>query len=253
MTEFPSADIALAALGAEPVAVDAPEVWRAPLDPPPAIFDGLAALLSRGERAEAARQRDPIDVRRRMTARALVRLLLGRRLKVPPEAVALRRGPQGKPLLFEPPFPLHFNLSHCGDWAVVALGSRPVGIDLERPRPVDMLALAERFCSPGERDRLARLPEAARQNAFFAAWVAKEAVAKARGDGLRLPFRSIELDLADPAAPRLVALAGDSGAARSWSLRSIPAVPGHCCAVAVAPVAELRTGAFPSSPAPRKI
>ena len=50
----------------------------------------------------------------------------------------------GKPVLQDHPH-LHFSLSHSGEWAVCALSDTPVGVDVERIRPIDAARLVNRW------------------------------------------------------------------------------------------------------------
>ncbi len=118
-----------------------------------------------------------------------------------------------------------FSLSHSGDWAVCALADAPVGIDVERVRPVRIDALARRYFTEQEAALLITLPDTERQIAFFRLWTAKESVLKAQGIGL-------SGGLAVPIGY------GDSLTAPApWQLREY-ALPGHRLTVC-------GTGGFP--------
>lgn len=74
---------------------------------------------------------------------------------------------------FFPDFPqVHFNLSHTEGAVMAALSDQPVGVDLERIRPL----------SPMARRRLAG---DVTEEAFFRDWVRREAVGKWSGSGVR--------------------------------------------------------------------
>lgn len=88
------------------------------------------------------------------------------------------RLPGGKPYLPG----LHFNLSHSGIWAVCAVSDGPVGVDLERERP--LRRPVERKLTAAERAQLSMLDPDQRQSAFFDLWVLKEAALKQTGAGL---------------------------------------------------------------------
>ncbi len=90
----------------------------------------------------------------------------------------LRRLPNGKPYLPG----LHFNLSHSGAWAVCAVSDGPVGVDLERERP--LRSPVERKLTAAEQSYLSMLDPGQRQSAFFDLWVLKEAALKQTGEGL---------------------------------------------------------------------
>ena len=88
------------------------------------------------------------------------------------------RGRRGKPILAD-----HspFNITHAGDYAVLALSKQTVGVDLERFRPLDWHRIAERFFHPEERAFLAQSPEPEKD--FFRIWTLKESYLKAEGTG----------------------------------------------------------------------
>jgi phosphopantetheine--protein transferase-like protein len=67
----------------------------------------------------------------------------------------------------------------------VAVASRPVGVDLECRRTVAAVeSLSLRCFSPTEHRVLMNVPQALREETFLRLWTRKEAVLKARGDGL---------------------------------------------------------------------
>src|SRR5207244_2000937 len=103
------------------------------------------------------------------------------------ESLRFRAGTHGKPALEFPEegAALHFNLSHSGDLAILAVAAAEIGVDVERiaPRP-SLERLAERFFSKREVQAFGGVPAAFRSAAFYGAWVRKEAFLKATGLGL---------------------------------------------------------------------
>lgn len=93
----------------------------------------------------------------------------------------------------------HWSTSSSGPCGLVALSSRPVGVDVEAlPGPPEALALAELLLSPVERDWV--LAGADVHGRFLTAWVRKEAVVKCTGEGLQRDLRSFAVpgeDVAD--------------------------------------------------------
>src|SRR4051812_27906770 len=61
--------------------------------------------------------------------------LLARSLECNPASIRLRRDQWGKPQLLSHPN-VHVNISRSGSHLVAAIGSRPVGVDIEVMRPV---------------------------------------------------------------------------------------------------------------------
>lgn len=91
-----------------------------------------------------------------------------------PAALRLETLPGGKPCCTDYPG-FHFNLSHTEGWAVCAAAACPVGVDIQRERPLHSPVI-RRFSS-WEQEQLAALPRAS----FFDFWVLKEAAAKCTG------------------------------------------------------------------------
>jgi 4'-phosphopantetheinyl transferase len=91
------------------------------------------------------------------------------------------------------PAPAAVSLSHSGDVVICGLApSGLLGVDVERIRPRKHWdGLAEFALHPSELRRLAQLPDAARWPGFYRVWTLKEALAKALGVGLALPFNRI--------------------------------------------------------------
>ena len=104
-------------------------------------------------------------------------------------AMAGRAAPQAavkKRPLGQPYFPgeagLHLSLSHSGGLWCCALAPNPVGVDVERRRPVRVRALSARFFHP-EEDALL-LTHGDEPALFFDLWTGKEAALKRLGLGL---------------------------------------------------------------------
>ena len=100
-----------------------------------------------------------------------------------------RDGPAGKPFLAAAPTGFEFNLTTADDLALVgiSLGS-PLGVDCERIRPRrGLTGIAERMFEPERVAAIATLPEPEALTAFYRAWTALEADAKADGRGLFRP------------------------------------------------------------------
>lgn len=208
-------------------------VWQRALGAPPRPED--AALLSAEEQARAARFRAEGDRGRYIEAHAFVRRVLSSYLGVPPRALPLY-GPLGeKPVLIGAP--LHFSLAHCRTRALLALdGAAAIGVDIEEnaSAPIDE-GLARLTLTGGELTRWLALPTEARPAAFYRAWTRKEALLKARGDGLRTPPDQVDVSAA---------------MVHGWTLVDLPLAPPWVGALAVSrPVTLHFRGDDPISPA----
>lgn len=190
------------------------DIWRIDLDQPAA--DGA---LSPDERQRAERLRLPLKQRRFVAGRTTLREVLSGYTGLEPGALRFDYGPTGKPSLAGS-HGLHFNLSHCDDLALLAISALPVGVDVERVRPLDALPqMMQIACSPAERQALLALPQSRRLRAFFFTWTRKEALMKAHGDGFKLAH-ALSLPVSD--APQTIH--GDG-----WTVCDLP-LPGDLLA-----------------------
>ena len=195
------------------------DVWEVFLDDPE--LPAQAAILTAEERARAERFHQAVHRQRFLARRVALRLRLADYLGRPPEAVQLAFGPKGKPYL--PGGELELNLSHSFDRALIGVSASPLGIDIERLRPIEeALTLAERFFSPEEADAVRALTPELLYPGFFEIWTMKEAYVKATGEGLSRPLDSFTVSLG---AGRLD-LTPAAEDARHWSLYRLDISPG---------------------------
>ncbi|HWT77233.1 MAG TPA: 4'-phosphopantetheinyl transferase superfamily protein [Candidatus Acidoferrum sp.] len=122
---------------------------------------------------------------------------------------------------------LRFNLTHSHGVGLYAFTTgAEVGVDLERVHPhPDLERIADRFFAPGEALSLRALPRSVKPAAFFACWTRKEALLKARGEGIGDALRRLEVSM-DP-GEEVVALhfPGCPGGIASLLYRESPAWP----------------------------
>lgn len=156
-----------------------------------AVYDTLYAHASQVRRERAAkclRQEDGIRI---LAAEALLRDLLKKHLGDGDYPV--RPGPGGKPELVGCR-DFCFNLSHSGQWVVLAYDTQPVGVDVEQVSKTARLRdLAVRFFTIEEQQYAAASPEH-----FFRIWTAKESYLKYLGTGLTRPLSSFSVLSPEP-------------------------------------------------------
>lgn len=180
------------------------------------------ALLSAGERDQAARYRFDKDRWRFTLCRAWLRRLLGARLGQSPSGIKFHAGEYGKPHIEGK---LEFNLSHSGEWAVCAIAENlPVGIDIEVYRPFpEAKAIAGEFFTPGERSLLECAGEEETAKRFLRLWTRKEAYVKAVGHGLSMALNQFTVGLDDDSVL--------NESQQRWGMRSLSVVPDHAVAL----------------------
>lgn len=220
--------------------MDVVDVWHIGLDQPPDRGAALAGLLGAAETSRLRAYRDAARRADFAIAHGALRLILGARLATPPESLVLRTGRWGKPELADGA--ARFSLSHSGRVALLAVtGRRDVGVDVELAtgRPVE--AMAARFFPAEESALVAAAGPAERTAAYLRLWVRKEACVKAAGARL---VEGLGLRVARPGGGRadgLSLVVDPTGRLPGpWSVRDLPAPPGHAAAVAVAGAAPYR-------------
>ncbi len=210
-------------------------LWGVILDGPQGCQARCLRFLSDEESARADRFIRDEDRQRYIFAHGCLRLLLGRCLNVEPGAVMFQLGPAGKPVLCHTTHgsDLSFNLSHAHGRALIAIAQgREVGVDLERIRPdVAVEKLSTRYFAPGEQIAIMQSAQEQRSARFFRYWVAKEAVLKAQGVGLRSLSQCEVLLAADGAGAEVLASA-DLLRRDSWTIRFLSCGEGWDGAVA---------------------
>ena len=208
-------------------------IWRAVLEQPPESVAQFRKLLSDDEISRADRFHFERDRRHFTVARGVLRTLLSRYLLTAPEELRFSYSEYGKPSLESAS--LKFNLAHSGGIALYAFTTvGEVGIDIEFMRPeFTGDDIARRFFSATEVDALNRLPETARQQAFFDCWSRKEAFIKAKGLGLSLGLDQFDVTLTPDEPPAVLRTAWDEVEASRWCLRAIEVGEQHAAAFAL--------------------
>ena len=149
------------------------------LSPPVAL-----EVCNSEERARARRFAASHEAADYLTARALLRHLLAAYAGQSPEAISIETQKDGKPLVAG--LSIAFNLSHSGSHVAIALRhGESVGVDVQRAKEIDELAIARSLFAPGEIALLEGLSRDERRRHFFRVWTCREAVLKAAGLGMK--------------------------------------------------------------------
>jgi 4'-phosphopantetheinyl transferase len=210
-------------------------VWRTDLNEQSDGLQSFLRVLNETERTRAERFHFKKDRDRFVIARGILRMILGRYLYVEPERLQICYGPHGKPALADVHNKdrLYFNVSHSHSLTLYAMArERELGIDVEYVRQgLAIESIARQVCSPGEIEKLLKLPPNQRNQAFFNCWTRKEAYVKAVGKGLAFPLDQLEVSFAPNES---AALLRESGKIVSgWSLRDLSPGPGYVAAIAI--------------------
>ncbi len=149
-------------------------------------------LLSAEKRARVDSMRQADDQKRTVAGEMLARQAIAQWCGVAAEAIVFARTDHGKP--YAVGMDVEFNISHCGNLLVCAVSDRPVGIDIEQIRPVD-LKMAKHFCVQEDleylfghsplQEEFTYTEEETILHRFFRIWTAKEAYVKRLGTGIK--------------------------------------------------------------------
>jgi 4'-phosphopantetheinyl transferase len=218
---------------------NAVHVWRIPVAASAAQLSEFSHLLTGSEQARGSRfVREP-DLQRFALGRAATRALLSRYLRRPAAGIDLVADANGKLRLqsaaaADQPM-IHFNLSHSGDWVVVAFSRAcAVGIDVEataeRAASADLIAYV---MGDREQQQLQSLPAARQRAGFFKCWTSKEAFMKGYGVGLTAALKDIEVCV-DPDRPARLIGAPAEMHPQAWSLHTLAFPDDYAGTLAVA-------------------
>jgi len=193
-------------------------VWRIELI---GDADRYVGSLSPGERARHARldgaPRDRFAISHGAMRQVLGTYLTRAARDVPLESLS------GRP----PSVPgLDLSLTHCDELALLAVALDRVGVDIEATNdiePGELRELADATLSPPELTQLLMTPPNEQARAWLRFWVRKEAVLKARGEGVG----DRPLNHVDVSADRVADL----------TLVDVDVGPGHLAAAAMTPPA----------------
>ena len=153
------------------------------------IHDLTKSCHSAEERQRVRALRFERDRIRYARSHAFLRSCLAALLGCHPVQVRIVTVANGKPVLAASPAHgsnLHFSMSRSGDVCVLAVSGSPVGVDIERIRPIaEMRAMAMNLWGTAALKRLDQISDETEQRAiFFRWWTGHEATVKCSGAGL---------------------------------------------------------------------
>lgn len=145
--------------------------------------------LEKKQRVDRFRYVD--DKKRTVAGEMLARKAVAEWCHVSEEEIQFEVLEYGKP--FAIGLDVEFNISHSGDMVVCVVDSKPVGIDIEQIRPID-LDVIKRICTKDEiayileenlrNDIFCKITDYTVLSRFFEVWTLKEAYGKQMGTGI---------------------------------------------------------------------
>jgi 4'-phosphopantetheinyl transferase len=154
-----------------------------------AITSDLVPFLSSTELNRAGRFHKEMDRNRFIICRSILKLVLAASAALDVQHIHFDFHSNKKPYLASLPW-LHFNISHSGDFAVIALSRNEVGIDIEFiSEDFDFTPLLPDIFA--ESEIMAIQNAVAKSRAFYTSWTRKEALVKGLGKGIDDDFKTI--------------------------------------------------------------
>jgi len=207
-------------------------VWYVDLSGAAIRLDSCTSVMGSTERMRSARFHFERDRRRFITAHGCLRYLLAAYTGCRASDLRFRMNPHGKPALEWPEGP-HFNISHSGNLAAIALAPASVGVDVEEIRPEHAsMDVALHLFSAAEAAQLMTARERDRINMFFRCWTRKESYIKALGEGLSVPLASFSVSL-DQRSAAMVSWSSDAARAGEWWFGNLNPGSGYAGSLAV--------------------
>lgn len=151
----------------------------------------LYGILPEERKAGVKKALNANIAKKRLYTGAFLQYVLSRETGISPDKLCYKYGEQGKPELVYPD--IYFNLSHSGEYVVLAISDRPVGIDIEHKRKNYATVAKRCFCENEYMDIISAGTKAEQENCFLQYWTMKEAFIKHSGEGLRIPLNSFRI------------------------------------------------------------
>jgi 4'-phosphopantetheinyl transferase len=250
-------DSAAGEFGAVALSAHVADVWEIPLDSPAGWPAAAGLLLDEAEQQRARNFHFDHDRRRWVAARSALRAILSRYVAIPPTRLRFVTNAFGKPRLQADggSSPIHFNLAHSAELALLAVAHNPIGIDVEHTnRHIGWETLAQEVFSINE---LAdRLTGSGPQSCLtlFDLWTRKEAYIKARGLGLSIPLHSFEIYTHPADGTCRVRIAPEWDDGRDWRLHRLTTPAHYSAALACASLIDgIRRFSWPNSERDRRV
>lgn len=225
------------------------DVWKAEISLQLEDIDWLYERLSNEERKRSDKYYFIQDRHRYILGHAMLRIILGYYLSVPPEQLAFGSNKFGKPYLSMSYFEnekVNFNISHAGDIVAIAITRMgEVGIDVERIREFNNSdQFVKRIFAKSEISDFQSLKRSDKNEAFFNCWTRKEAFIKALGTGLSFPLDRFSTTIKPCQKACLLQIDDPSIKVSDWSM--IVFKPRHGYAGALVVKAQNPIVAYPS-------
>jgi len=154
------------------------------------------SLMSDERKLSVAKKKNQSDRNLSIAGEMLARECIAEITKQPEEKITFLRGEHGKPYVTSPD--THFNVSHSEEYAVCAAGANPIGIDVEKIRPVNT-HIAKKCCTEKEANYVFEKEndDSETYRRLISIWTLKEAYFKCIGIGISTDLKTVEFSVTE--------------------------------------------------------
>lgn len=164
-------------------------VWRVRVNNDPQMLHLFESVLNHAEIEKANRFFKPGDRDRFVVGRGALRYLLGNYLQKDSRSIEILQTTEKKPFILNNP--VHFNVTHSGNWVLIAIAETEVGIDVEQKKQdfAYQELLADNF---SEKETAFINSSKNSLDSFYVLWTRKESLLKATGKGITAALKQID-------------------------------------------------------------
>lgn len=166
------------------------------------FLNHMKHLVSAEKQRRLEKMQHLLSAQQTLAADLLARAIICSKFGWKNDAIEFSYNEYGKPAL-KNKNDFHFNLSHCGNWVVMAVSSDEIGIDIEQVTEMD-LTIGESFFSPLEMQQVRNKPVFLQADFFFQIWTLKESYLKMSGYGLSADLDSFTIQIKEDSSPLLI-------------------------------------------------
>ncbi len=160
------------------------------------LYERELEVLELSRKKEILKKADINDRKCSLAGYMITKKYLSKLYNIPKDQIEIKKGKHGKPYVLN--LPAHFNISHSGNYTVVAISDRPIGVDLEIIRDFSAI-LAKKLFNEDELKYISgsgpSRKKSVMQQCFYQIWTAKEAYLKYIGTGISGGVNSLSFKL----------------------------------------------------------
>jgi 4'-phosphopantetheinyl transferase len=155
-------------------------------------YDKFYEFVNKEKKQKVMKFRRNEDKIRSLVGDTLTRVISCKHLECKNKDIKYKYNEYGKPYIKEN---LEFNISHSGEYVVVAIDDCPVGIDIEEMKNIEFEGIAKGYYDESEYKWIINHEKEQQMRCFYKLWTLKESYVKYVGKGLSIAFNSFKFKI----------------------------------------------------------